>query len=244
MALSDTQVNKQIEHMIAFIQNESQEKVEEIYAKADEEFQIEKGRLVNQQRVKIIDFYSKKEKQLEQQKRLQQSQFINNGRLKILKAREEHIANVNDKARSQLGQLSANKGEYQSMVEKLWIQACFKLLESDILVMCREQDVEIVKAVGDNVGAAYKKATNQALNWSINTDKYLPSDSAGGLNISNKNGTIIVQNTLEARLAQLSKQNLPKIRNDLFGANPNRKFTDWGEAIIELATSCRKSAVL
>ena len=49
--------------------------------KADEEFQIEKGRLVNQQRVKIIDFYTKKEKQLEQQKRLQQSQFINNGRL-------------------------------------------------------------------------------------------------------------------------------------------------------------------
>ena len=48
---------------------------------ADEEFQIEKGRLVNQQRVKIIDFYTKKEKQLEQQKRLQQSQFINNGRL-------------------------------------------------------------------------------------------------------------------------------------------------------------------
>ena len=33
MALSDAQVSKQIEHMIAFIQNESQEKVEEIYAK-------------------------------------------------------------------------------------------------------------------------------------------------------------------------------------------------------------------
>ena len=48
---------------------------------ADEEFQIEKGRLVNQQRVKIIDFFTKKEKQLEQQKRLQQSKFINAGRL-------------------------------------------------------------------------------------------------------------------------------------------------------------------
>ena len=101
MALSDEAVSKQIEHMIAFIKNESQEKVEEIYAKvgqkkcffffenfitfwgfqADEEFQIEKGRLVNQQRVKIIDFYTKKEKQLEQQKRLQQSKFINAGRL-------------------------------------------------------------------------------------------------------------------------------------------------------------------
>ena len=33
MALSDEAVSKQIEHMIAFIKNESQEKVEEIYAK-------------------------------------------------------------------------------------------------------------------------------------------------------------------------------------------------------------------
>lgn len=37
---------------------------------------------------------------------------------------------------------------------------------------------------------------------------------------------IQIKNTLEARLEQLSTQNLPKIRNDLFGANPNRKFTD------------------
>jgi hypothetical protein len=81
MTLSDDDVNRQIDHMIAFIKNESQEKIEEIYAKADEEFQIEKGRLVNQQRTKIIDFYEKKEKTLEQQKRLQQSKFINAGRL-------------------------------------------------------------------------------------------------------------------------------------------------------------------
>jgi len=81
MTLSDDDVNRQIDHMIAFIKNESQEKIEEIYAKADEEFQIEKGRLVNQQRIKIIDFYEKKEKTLEQQKRLQQSKFINVGRL-------------------------------------------------------------------------------------------------------------------------------------------------------------------
>ena len=33
MALNDEAVSKQIEHMIAFIKNESQEKVEEIYAK-------------------------------------------------------------------------------------------------------------------------------------------------------------------------------------------------------------------
>ncbi len=33
MTLSDDDVNRQIDHMIAFIKNESQEKIEEIYAK-------------------------------------------------------------------------------------------------------------------------------------------------------------------------------------------------------------------
>lgn len=56
--------------MIAFIVQEAEEKAEEIDAKAEEEFQIEKGRLVQQQRLKIIEYYSKKEKQLEQQRRM------------------------------------------------------------------------------------------------------------------------------------------------------------------------------
>ncbi|CAF4907344.1 unnamed protein product, partial [Rotaria socialis] len=49
MSLNDDDVAKQIQHMIAFIQQEAVEKVEEIEAKAEEEFNIEKSRLVSQQ---------------------------------------------------------------------------------------------------------------------------------------------------------------------------------------------------
>ena len=37
---------------------------------AEEEFNIEKGRLVQQQRVKIMEYYEKKEKQIELQKKM------------------------------------------------------------------------------------------------------------------------------------------------------------------------------
>jgi len=37
---------------------------------ADEEFEIEKSRLVQQQRQKIMAFYERKQKQLEQQKKM------------------------------------------------------------------------------------------------------------------------------------------------------------------------------
>lgn len=37
---------------------------------AEEEFNIEKGRLVQTQRVKIMEYYEKKEKQIEQHKKM------------------------------------------------------------------------------------------------------------------------------------------------------------------------------
>ena len=52
---------------------------------------------------------------------------------------------INDKAKSQLTQLSANEAEYTKMLEKLWIQACFQLLEDDTVVTCREKDVSLLQ---------------------------------------------------------------------------------------------------
>ena len=56
--------------MMAFIEQEANEKAEEIDAKAEEEFNIEKGRLVQQQRLKIMEYYERKEKQVELQRKM------------------------------------------------------------------------------------------------------------------------------------------------------------------------------
>uniref|UniRef100_A0A2K6B845 ATPase H+ transporting V1 subunit E1 n=1 Tax=Macaca nemestrina TaxID=9545 RepID=A0A2K6B845_MACNE len=76
MTLSDADVQKQIKHMMAFIEQEANEKAEEINAKAEEEFNIEKGWLVQTQRLKIMEYYEKKEKQIEQQKKIQIDDLI------------------------------------------------------------------------------------------------------------------------------------------------------------------------
>lgn len=70
--------------MMAFIEQEANEKAEEIDAKAEEEFNIEKGRLVQQQRLKIMEYYEKKEKQVELQKKIQSSNMLNQARLKVI----------------------------------------------------------------------------------------------------------------------------------------------------------------
>merc|ERR1712226_249472 len=90
MALSDADVQKQIKHMMAFIEQEANEKAEEIDAKAEEEFNIEKGRLVQQQRLKIMEYYERKEKQVELQKKIQSSNLLNQARLRVLR----HVMNM------------------------------------------------------------------------------------------------------------------------------------------------------
>ncbi|CAF5185572.1 unnamed protein product, partial [Rotaria sp. Silwood1] len=109
MNLNDDDVNKQIQHMIEFIQQEAAEKVEEIEAKAEEEFNIEKSRLVSQQHIKIIEYYDKKEKQIELQRKIQHSNLANTNRLSILKARDDYVQALKEQARKQLTILTQNK---------------------------------------------------------------------------------------------------------------------------------------
>jgi vacuolar-type H+-ATPase subunit E/Vma4 len=135
MALSDADVQKQLRHMMAFIEQEANEKAEEIDAKAEEEFNIEKvrtrirslyirfrslqGKLVQQQRTKIMDHYEKKEKQVELQRKIQSSNMMNQARLKVLKARDDHIKNVLEEARSRLAQQSNDPAKYQLVLKGL-----------------------------------------------------------------------------------------------------------------------------
>ncbi|CAD7686285.1 unnamed protein product [Nyctereutes procyonoides] len=122
MALSDADVQKQIKHMMAFIEQEAKEKAEEIDAKAEEEFNIEKGRLVQTQRLKIMEYYDKKEKQIEQQKKIQMSNLMNQARLKVLRARDDLI-----------------------LLDGLVLQGLYQLLEPQMIVRCKKQMIPMYK---------------------------------------------------------------------------------------------------
>jgi len=50
--------------------------------------------------------------------------------------------------------------------------------------------------------------------------------SAGGIVVIGGKGKIVVDNTLEARLALLKELGLPAVRGTLFGENENRRFFD------------------
>ncbi|XP_028663651.1 V-type proton ATPase subunit E 1 [Erpetoichthys calabaricus] len=226
MALSDADVQKQIKHMMAFIEQEANEKAEEIDAKAEEEFNIEKGRLVQTQRLKIMEYYEKKEKQIEQQKKIQMSNLMNQARLKVLKARDDLIADLLNESRQRLGKIAKDPAKYASLLEGLVLQGFYQLLENNVTVRCRKQDLVVVKAAVQKNIPIYKASVKKDLDVRIDQENFLPAEISGGVEIYNADQKIKVSNTLESRLDLLAQQMMPEIRVALFGANQNRKFMD------------------
>lgn len=228
MALSDQDVQKQIKHMMAFIEQEANEKAEEIDAKAEEEFNIEKGRLVQQQRVKIMEYYERKEKQVELQKKIQNSNLLNQARLRVLKAREDHLKTLIEEANKQCGRITADKAKYKRLLVGLIAQGLYQLLENEVTIKCRQQDLDLVREAWPEAVEMYRNGTKGKKDVKINidTESFLPADLSGGVELMAQNNKFVVQNTLESRLDLISQQMVPELRTILFGRNPNRKFTD------------------
>lgn len=226
MALSDADVQKQIKHMMAFIEQEANEKAEEIDAKAEEEFNIEKGRLVQQQRIKIMEYYEKKEKQVELQKKIQSSNMLNQARLKVLKVREDHVRAVLDEARRRLGEVTRDPTRYSTILQSLITQGLFQIMEANVIVRGRQGDAQVIQNALPAAVEHYKRETGKDVVVTLDTENFLPADSTGGIELYALQGRIRVANTLESRLELIAQQLVPAIRTALFGKNTSRKFTD------------------
>ncbi|CAF1123571.1 unnamed protein product [Rotaria sordida] len=225
MNLYDDDVAKQIQHMIAFIQQEAAEKVEEIEVKGEEEFNIEKSRLVSQQRIKIIEYYDKKEKQIELQRKIQHSNLANASRLSILKARDDYIQALKEETRKQLTILTQDRVKYIYIIVNLITQGLVVLMEENVMIRCRPDDYGLVQQLIPDAIQRYHRVLQQKnIQVTVDDKNFLRDDLAGGVELYGMDGKIHVSNTIEARLELIFHQMLPEIRRDLFGINQHRKY--------------------
>jgi len=227
--MSDAEVQGQIAHMIAFIDQEASEKVEEIDAKAEEEFNLEKGRLVQQARAKIMEIYEKKEKSIDLQVKISNSNLKNAARLKLLKKKEELMNEFYDKNVADAKRVvSQDPARYKTVMIQLTVQSLSRLLEPKVTVRVRQQDVNLMKSIAQECESQLKNSTQGKYETKITVDEenFLNPDLIGGVELYAMGDRIFMVNTLDARIKRIFHENMPGIRESLFGANPNRKFKD------------------
>ncbi|KAI8370724.1 ATPase, V1/A1 complex, subunit E [Radiomyces spectabilis] len=221
--LNDDEVFNEMKKMVAFIKQEALEKAREIKVKADEEFNIEKAKIVRQESLNIEAVFERKIKQAEVQKRIAQSNHINKARLRILQQRQQGLDDLFEETNSRIHEIHKDEEKYATLLENLLLQGAYTLMEPEMAVTCREADVDNVRFAAEAVSQKYEQTLGQPVTITVNED-YLPASSAGGVIVTGLNGKIVVDNTLEARLNIVKEEMLPQVRVILFGHSPNRKF--------------------
>ncbi|MBN3319021.1 VATE1 ATPase, partial [Atractosteus spatula] len=153
-----------------------------------------------------MEYYEKKEKQIEQQKKIQMSNLMNQARLKVLKARDDLIADLLNEARQRLAKIAKDPARYQTLMEGLVLQGFYQLLEPVVTIRCRKQDIPMLKAAIQKNIPIYKSAVKKDIDVRIDQNNFLSADISGGVEIYNQDGKIKVSNTLESRLDLMAQQ--------------------------------------
>ncbi|KAL7621090.1 V-ATPase V1 sector subunit E [Parahypoxylon ruwenzoriense] len=220
------QVGQELRKMTAFIKQEALEKAREIEIKANEEFSIEKSKLVRQDTDAIDAAHAKKLKQASMSQQITRSTVANKTRLKVLAARQQLLDDIFADAAARLAAGTKDPAKYRTTLKNLLLEGLYALSESDIKVRARKADYDVLKGAIEDAEKEYKEKTGKETKATIDEANALPEGSSGGVVIVGGQGKIDINNTFEQRLHLLQSSGLPAVRQTLFGKNPNRKFYD------------------
>ncbi|KAF5734778.1 V-type proton ATPase subunit E [Tripterygium wilfordii] len=226
--MNDTDVSKQIQQMVRFIRQEAEEKANEISVSAEEEFNIEKLQLVEAEKKKIRQEYERKQKQVEVRKKIEYSMQLNASRIKVLQAQDDVVNSMKDAAAKDLLQVSHDHHGYKRLLKDLIVQSMLRLKEPAVLLRCRKEDLHLVESVLKSAREEYaEKANVHSPEILVDTNVYLPPapshhnlhglHCSGGVVLASRDGKIVFENTLDARLDVVFGKKLPEIRKWMFG---------------------------
>jgi V-type H+-transporting ATPase subunit E len=163
--------------MTAFIKQEAMEKANEIRLKADEEFAIEKSKLVRQETSSIDSSYEKKFKQASMSQQITRSTVSNKSRLRILSSRQELLDRLFEDASKKLGSVSKDKGKYQDILKNLILEGAYALAEDNMKVKARKADYDAVKKAIEEAQSEYKSKMKKDTSITIDESDPLPEGS-------------------------------------------------------------------
>ena len=132
------------------------EKAREIHLKADEEFSIEKSKLVRGETARIDKEYEKKNTQAGLSQQITKSTLANKSRLRVLSAKQELLDGLFEEAGKGL-EKKGSGSDAEGVLKGLILEGLYALNEKKVVVRCRKQDDEAVKKAAEQAGEEYKE---------------------------------------------------------------------------------------
>jgi V/A-type H+-transporting ATPase subunit E len=199
--------------IISSIQSDAQQKADEILSKASaqcEEISAAGELKAEEEKQQIL---SSAEKQAEMKYQQIISEAKVNSRRKELESREELIEKAFRVASEKIEkQASENSANYVDSLKTMVKDASVQVGGSQLEILVREDDVDNVKAMIDEVSEYVTKETGNETSFIIGE----PIDIIGGAIVKAVDGEIEVKNTIEARMLRYKKYLRSEVAKKLF----------------------------
>lgn len=207
---------RQIQSMIDFIEREAQEKAEELDAAAQEEYDVEKMRLVEAEKAKIRANLEKKKKQVEVERRVTRANYAKSQRLRMMDDRAAILDDLNASIKKKIIAIINDKNAYQKLLLDL-IRQSLRAIQTDAVIECRKQDESIISKAIKELQDWYQTDSGLSVTLTINKKSNLDDAEAwGGVVLRSGDGRIVCNNTLSYRARNCFEEQTPTVRFFLF----------------------------
>lgn len=184
--------------------------------------------------------YTKKVSKLTQSLNIERSTKVNEARLLKMKERNDCMMSIRDDTKEHMLRSVVNPENlsYRNAVKNLIIQSMIKLLEKELIIRCRREDVRLLKDLIPECEKEYEAIMKREVQQAeFNEDgtpaaqvdyktKLILSETQplrseeggdyGGVILATTNERIVCNNTLQSRLDLCFEELLPHIRQLLF----------------------------
>lgn len=179
-------VTQDVERMIKFMNHEVEQKVDELKAKANEEYKTERTRILEENRLKLEEEFTKKSKDLENKRVIEKSNLIRKSKMMYLKEKERIVNEVFNKVTDKLKEIKLNESFFRE--------------DSKLdLVYCLDKDVSLVRKC-----------------YSDKEIRLLDDYFLGGIITATKDNTVIKDDSFLMRLTVAKEKYIKFISEYLF----------------------------
>lgn len=207
--------DRQIQSMIDFIEREAQEKAEELDAAAQEEYDVEKMRLVEAEKAKIRANLEKKKKQAEVERRVTRANHAKAQRLRVMEERATILEQLNGIIKNKIMSLVGDSTKYRQLLLDL-VRQSLAAIQDDAVISCRKQDEAVLSKALKELEQWYLAQTGKTSSLSLSKEYLDDGESWGGVVLRSRDGRIVCNNTLSYRAHHCFAEQTPTVRYFLF----------------------------
>lgn len=206
---------RQIQSMIDFIEREAAEKADELDLSAQEEYDVEKMRLVEAEKAKIRANLEKRKKQAEVDRRVARANHAKGQRLRFMQERATILENLQELAKAKVVAIVNDAKKYQQLLSDI-IRQSVHAIQADTTITCRKQDEAVIRKLLEDIQQWYQAKNGKPVKLSMDKAYLVDAEAWGGVVLRSTDGRIVCDNTLSYRATNVFVEQLPTVRYYLF----------------------------